>query len=238
MRMVFTLAVALITGAAALGGSAVAQDITPAGDAVRYILDSAILFLGGVGALIALAGLCMREAGLARPQHTPSVCLRVLAGFGVAALAFWLVGYNLIYSIEEAGLLGAFRPWAPSDDDPLTAGRASAAAWFFQASLAALGVAAVSGAVSERARLWPFLVFSALLAGLIYPIAASWTRGQGYFAEVWGFYDFGGAVLQARSSSVLARAVTQTALSARPRRRRCRSPRSACCCSRPDGFWR
>ena len=195
MRMVFTLAIALIAGAAALGGSAVAQDITPAGDAVRYILDSAILFLGGVGALIALAGLCMREAGLARPQHTPSVCLRVLAGFGVAALAFWLVGYNLIYSIEEAGLLGAFRPWAPSDDDPLTAGRASAAAWFFQASLAALGVAAVSGAVSERARLWPFLVFSALLAGLIYPIAASWTRGQGYFAEVWGFYDFGGAVL-------------------------------------------
>lgn len=191
MRMVFTI----FAGLATLGGPAAAQDIAPAGDTTRYVLDSALLVLGGFGALLALAGLCMREAGLARPQHTPSVCLRVLAGFGVAALAFWLVGYNLIYTIEEAGLLGEFRTWSPSDDEPLTAGRASAAAWFYQACLAALAVAAVSGAVSERARLWPFLVFSALLAGLIYPIAASWTRGQGYFAETWGFYDFGGAVL-------------------------------------------
>ena len=137
----------------------------------------------------------MREAGLARPQHTPAACLRVLAGFGVAAFAFWLTGYNLIYAIEEAGLLGEFRPWAPSDADPAASGRASAAFWFFQASLAGLAVAAVSAAVSERARLWPFLVFSALLIGLVYPVAAGWTRGQGYFAEVWGFYDFGGGVL-------------------------------------------
>lgn len=194
MRVVFTLGV-LAAGVTALSAPAFAQDIGPASDTTRYVLDSAILVVGGIGALLALAGLCMREAGLARPQHTPSVCLRVLSGFGVAALAFWLTGYNLIYTIEEAGLLGEFQLWSPSDDDPIASGRSSAAIWFLQATLAAVAVAAVSGAVSERAKLWPFLVFSALLAGLIYPIAASWTRGDGYFADVWGFYDYGGAIV-------------------------------------------
>lgn len=174
---------------------AAAQDIGPASDAARFALDTGVLFLGGVGAMIALAGLCMREAGLARPQHTLGVCLRVLAGFGVALFAFWLTGYNLIYTVEEAGLLGEFRIWAPLDDDPMSAGRASASVWFFQATLAALAAATVSGALSERVKLWPFLVFSAFLAGLIYPVAAGWARGDGYFAEVWRFYDQGGAAL-------------------------------------------
>lgn len=192
MRLALTIAV---LAAVAFSGPAYAQDIDPASGATRYVLDTAILVFGGFGALVALAGLCMREAGLARPHHTPSVCLRVLAGFGVAALAFWLTGYNLIYTIEEAGLLGDFQLWAPFDDDPMARGHASAATWFFQATLAAIVVAAVSGAVSERVKLWPFLLFAALLTGLIYPIAAAWTRGEGYFAEVWGFYDYGGAVL-------------------------------------------
>ncbi len=221
MRRGFTMVAA--AGVLAWPASALAQgglenaagDMAPAGDTVRYILDSALLVMGGVGALVALAGLCMREAGLARPQHTPAACLRVLAGFGVAALAFWLVGYNLIYTVEEGGLLGEFRPWTPLDAAAPAAAsgvaataRAPAAAWFFQASLAGLAVAAVSGAVSERARLWPFLVFSALLAGLVYPVAAGWTRGQGYFAETWGFYDFGGAVLHiAGGAAALAGAI-------------------------------
>lgn len=193
MRIAFTLGV--LATVSVVPEFARAQDIGAASDVTRYVLDSAILVAGGVGALIALAGLCMREAGLARPQNTPSVCLRILSGFGVAVLAFWLTGYNLIYTIEEAGLLGEFQIWVPSDDDPIAVGRASAAVWFFQAALAGLVVAAVSGAVSERTKLWPFLVFAVFLAGLIYPVAASWTRGNGYFANVWGFYDYGGAVV-------------------------------------------
>lgn len=170
-----------------------AQDIGPASDTARYVLDTSLLFVGGLAGMLILIGFCMRDVGLARTQHAPSICLRTIGGFGVCAFAFWLTGFNLIYLIEDGGLLGAFQIWAPVDDDPLGAGRAASAFWFFQMTLAAIGAAIVAGAISERAKLWPFLIFAAAYSGLIYPIVASWVWGGGYLAESWSFYDYGGA---------------------------------------------
>lgn len=181
--------------AAMLTAPAAAQDIGPASDTARFVLDSGLLFAGGLAAMVMLTGFCMREVGLARTQHAPAVCLRMIGGFGICALAFWLTGFNLIETVEPDGLLGRFALWAPGDEDPMNAGRASAAAWFFQMSLAGLGAAVVSGAVSERVKLWPFLIFIGAYCGLIYPITASWAWGGGYFRDSWSFFDYGGAAV-------------------------------------------
>ncbi|MEO1135465.1 MAG: hypothetical protein AAFW68_02505 [Pseudomonadota bacterium] len=173
--------------------AALSQDMSAASDVTRYILDSSLLIAGGVAGLVAIAGLALRDIGLARTQNAPQVCLRTIGALGVSALAFWVIGYNLLFGIEDGGFLGPFQSWAPADDDPGELGYASGAHWFFHMTLAALGATIVSSAISERVRLWPFLFFTGLWAGLIYPIGASWVWGGGYFADEWSFRDAGGA---------------------------------------------
>jgi ammonia channel protein AmtB len=52
----------------------------------------------------------------------------------------------------------------------------------------------VSGALAERIKLWPFLVFTVLLTGFIYPLQASWKWGGG-FLDAMGFLDFAGSTV-------------------------------------------
>ena len=52
----------------------------------------------------------------------------------------------------------------------------------------------VSGAVAERIKLWPFLIFTFLLTSVIYPLQASWKWGGGFLDEM-GFLDFAGSTV-------------------------------------------
>ncbi|MEK6204940.1 MAG: ammonium transporter, partial [Amylibacter sp.] len=52
----------------------------------------------------------------------------------------------------------------------------------------------VSGAVAERINLWPFLIFTVIMTGLIYPIQASWYWGGGFLDQA-GFLDFAGSTV-------------------------------------------
>jgi ammonium transporter, Amt family len=173
--------------------SAGAQEITPASDTARFLFDTAMLLASALGALVFVFAFGLRDVGLARLHNTPAVCLRMLGLVAVSGLAFWISGYNLIHLIEKGGLLGEFQVWRPNDDDPMAAGYPSGIHWFAQMGLAAMVAAIVSSAVSERVKLWPFLIFTAALAGLIYPIITAWTWGGGYLNDTWRFYDFGGA---------------------------------------------
>jgi Amt family ammonium transporter len=55
-------------------------------------------------------------------------------------------------------------------------------------------VSICSGAMAERIKLWPFFLFAAILAGVIYPIVMGWQWGGGWLAEI-GFSDFAGSTL-------------------------------------------
>jgi Amt family ammonium transporter len=52
----------------------------------------------------------------------------------------------------------------------------------------------VSGAVAERIKIWPFFIFSAVMAAFIYPISMGWQWGGGWLATA-GFSDFAGSTL-------------------------------------------
>ncbi len=186
----------VMTGAfcALLFTPARAQDAAAVSSAAGFIFDTGLFLAAGLAAIVVLIGFCMRDVGLAHAQNTQSVCLRILGLFAVSAFAFWLAGYNLIYTVERGGLLGEFQIWAPhADEAGETASYAESSFWFFQMMLSAVAAAIVSSAVSERVRLWPFLIFAAWFGALIYPIAASWIWGGGYFSVNWRFYDYGGA---------------------------------------------
>jgi Amt family ammonium transporter len=66
--------------------------------------------------------------------------------------------------------------------------------FLFQGMFAATAATIVSGAVAERMKIVPFMIFTVFYVGLIYPIAGSWKWGGGFLDEL-GFYDFAGSTL-------------------------------------------
>ena len=172
-----------------------AQEISAATDTASFAIDSALYLVAGIAALVVLTGFAMRDAGLAREQNIQSICLRIITIFALSAGAFWLLGYNLIFSIESDGFLGGMTPWLPDNEAPLERGHAAGAFWFFHMMLSALAAAVVASAISERVRFWPFVFFTAVFCGLIYPISASWVWGGGHLAASWRFFDYGGGAV-------------------------------------------
>lgn len=177
---------------ASLALSASAQD---ASDVSAYVDNSYLFLIGGLIVMFMAAGFCMLEAGLVRKKNAAMQSMKNVALFSVAGIMFWLVGYSMAYPSETiAGWIGM--PdfvWTP--DDSLETGYASSSDWFFQMVFVATAASIVSGTVAERIKLWPFLIFTAVLTAFIYPIVASWEWGGGALDSQFAFSDFAGSTL-------------------------------------------
>ena len=146
------------------------------------------------------AGFCMLEVGLVRSKNASMQCAKNITLYSTAGLLYWLVGYNLMY-MDVSGFIGSFEIWSASDEvitaDGFTgdgSGYAAASDWFFQMVFVAATASIVSGTVAERVKVFPFLIFTVFLTGLIYPIQGSWTWGGGWLSEM-GFSDFAGSTI-------------------------------------------
>ena len=172
------------------------------GSASAYVDNSYLFLIGGIIVMLMAAGFCMLEAGLVRSKNAAMQSTKNVALYSIAGLMFWLVGYNVAYPSATMmnGLFGvpsldAFF-WSGGDLSVQSdAGYAPASDWFFQMVFVATAASIVSGTVAERVKLWPFLIFTAVLTAVIYPVVASWEWGGGYLDTVWGFSDFAGSTL-------------------------------------------
>jgi len=187
----------LLPVAVMAGALAFAQEEAPSASAVSAYVDSSYLFLiGGLIVMFMAAGFLCLEAGLVRSKNASMQSLKNVALFSVAGLMFWLVGYNMAYPGATIlnGLFGV-PDFIWKGEESLDTGYAAHSDWFFQMVFVATAASIVSGTVAERVKLWPFLIFVAVLTAFIYPIVASWEWGGGYLDTVWGFSDFAGSTL-------------------------------------------
>ena len=165
-----------------------------------YVFNTLLFLIGGVLVRWMAAGFTMLEAGLVRVKNVGDICLKNLLLYSLASIAFYAVGYNLMYDGVAGGFFGSLAIWSPDDTSALaevadvSAGYASSSDFFFQMVFVATTASIVSGTVAERIKLVPFLVFTGLLAAFIYPIQGSWQWGGGWLAEL-GFADFAGSTL-------------------------------------------
>ncbi len=201
MKLLKTLvpAVALI----ALPSLGLAQDAEAAPDINPYIFTTLLFLMGGFLVFWMAAGFAMLEAGLVRSKNVTMQLTKNIGLFGIAAIMYWLIGFNLMYPGDGwivPGYVGPF--FAITSLEPVGL-EASAAAldyasvgsdFFFQLMFCATTASIVSGTLAERIKLWPFLIFVAILTGVIYPIEASWQWGGGWLSEA-GFSDFAGSTL-------------------------------------------
>ncbi len=145
-------------------------------------------------------GFAMVETGLTRAKNTVNILFKNTAIVAIGLLTYTLIGFNLMYPSEwltegvfaklslgvtcpEGGLTSAYNPGYTYWTD-----------FLFQGMFAATAATIVSGAVAERVKLGPFLVFCTLYVALVYPFVGSWVWGGGWLAEK-GFHDFAGSTL-------------------------------------------
>jgi Amt family ammonium transporter len=192
----FALTGVLATAAVAGSDAAFAQASTEAPEDVKYILSSLLFLIGGFLVMFMAAGFAMLEAGLVRSKNVSMQCLKNIALYSVAGLMFWVVGYNLMYEgvVADTGWMGTPTPKVIPATDADAGSYAAGSDWFFQMVFCAATASIVSGTIAERIKFWPFIIFTAILTGVIYPIQGSWEWGAGWLNGI-GFSDFAGSTL-------------------------------------------
>ena len=206
MNTKFLFPIAAVAASVALPSMGLAQDATVAtGEPAlhtSYILTTLLFLMGGFLVFWMAAGFAMLEAGLVRSKNVTMQLTKNIALFSLAAIMYWLVGFNLMYPGDGwsiGGWLGAFAPTSlepvgVSPEDTALDYASVGSDFFFQLMFCATTASIVSGTLAERIKLWPFLVFVVVLTGFIYPIEASWQWGGGWLSEL-GFSDFAGSTL-------------------------------------------
>ncbi|PRY92928.1 ammonium transporter [Hasllibacter halocynthiae] len=198
-------ALALAPGAVAAQGVETATLAQGVSDEVVWILNTLLFLIGGFLVFFMAAGFAMLEAGLVRSKNVAMQLTKNVGLFSLAAIAYWAIGYNLMYPLGEWAVDGWFSGLFPAAgvlegvgvsladaDDPGYASTGSD--FFFQLMFCAATASIVSGALAERIKLWPFLAFVVVLTGFIYPLQASWKWGGGWL-DALGFQDFAGSTV-------------------------------------------
>jgi ammonium transporter, Amt family len=145
------------------------------------------------------AGFAMVETGLTRAKNAVNICMKNLMDFSVGSLAFWLVGFGIMFGTNHTGWFGTdgfmFSDFA-KDGDPWVF-----AFWMFQVVFAATAATIVSGAMAERTKFSSYLVYSAFISAVVYPVFGSWAWGSLFHGGGWlegrgaPFIDFAGSTV-------------------------------------------
>ena len=189
-------------------------------DETAFVFNTFSFLVWGALVMWMCAGFTMLESGSVRTKNASMICLKNIGLYSIAGLAYFLIGYNLMYvgvsrevgilGIDFGNLIGSFNLlYGPSGDEiALLAGEDGALTkvlqdgagysvmsdWFFQMVFVATAASIVSGTLAERVKMWSFLLFTLLLTAIIYPIVGAWTWGGGWLSDL-GFQDFAGSTI-------------------------------------------
>ncbi|RKF15059.1 ammonium transporter [Roseovarius spongiae] len=183
-------------------GAAQEADTTPLNADIGFIFTTFMFLVSGFLVFFMAAGFAMLEAGLVRGKNVAMQLTKNVALFSLASLFYYILGYNLMYPGDAwtiSSVLGAFsvtglEPVGLDGADPDLTYASVGSDFFFQLMFCAATASIVSGALAERIKLLPFLLFVVLLTAVIYPIQASWKWGGG-FLDAMGFQDFAGSTV-------------------------------------------
>ena len=155
------------------------------------------------------AGFAMLETGFCQVQNSTNVLAKNSIVFCVSILAFWSVGFGLMFGngtswLGETGFFfQAFEPPFQNEfrgsfdalrviypQQPWTV------VFFLQLVFAGTAATIVSGAVAERVKFWAFFCFSFCLVAIAYPITGRWVwHPNGWLVTYINFLDFAGSTV-------------------------------------------
>ncbi len=176
---------------------------------VMFVFNTFSFLIWGALVMWMCAGFTMLESGSVRTKNASMICLKNIGLYSIAGLAYYFIGYNLMY-VDVGSVIGSFKfLYGPSEAEVALLAASEAAApsaelikkgystmsdWFFQMVFVATAASIVSGTLAERVKMWPFFLFTLLLTAIIYPIVGAWTWGGGWL-DAMGFKDFAGSTI-------------------------------------------
>jgi len=143
------------------------------------------------------AGFAMVETGFTRAKNAVNIMMKNLMDFSMGSLAYCAIGFGLMFGASSTGWFGTsgfFLSDFKVGGDPWVL-----AFWMFQVVFCATAATIVSGAMAERTRFSGYLIYSAVVSAVIYPVFGSWAWGSLYNGQGWleslGFIDFAGSTV-------------------------------------------
>jgi Amt family ammonium transporter len=154
--------------------------------------DTLFLLLGAIMVFLMHAGFAFLEVGTVRKKNQVNALVKILADFGVSAIAYFFIGYGVAYDATFF-----------SSAETLSAGNGyELVKFFFLLTFAAAIPAIVSGGIAERARFYPILLATFFTVGFVYPFFEGIIWNGNFGVQAWfessfgvGFHDFAGSVV-------------------------------------------
>ncbi|EGA66165.1 ammonium transporter [Vibrio brasiliensis] len=154
--------------------------------------DTLFLLLGAIMVFLMHAGFAFLEVGTVRHKNQVNALVKILADFGISAIAYFFIGYWVAYGANFF-----------ADAQTLSQGNGyELVKFFFLLTFAAAIPAIVSGGIAERARFYPILIATFFTVGLVYPVFEGMIWNGNYGLQEWfeaqfgyGFHDFAGSVV-------------------------------------------
>jgi Amt family ammonium transporter len=181
------------------GETAEAAAPLSATDEITYTINTLVMFICAVLVLFMQAGFAMVEVGLNAAKNTINILFKNVMDLAIGVLLFLFVGYGLMYpgaAFEGKwfGHSGSIMVTRDNEAPNMDTTFSNSADFLFQVAFAATAATIVSGAVAGRMKFSAYLMYSAILTGLVYPISGMWKWGGGALAAM-GFADFAGSVV-------------------------------------------
>ncbi|ADK84516.1 ammonium transporter [Desulfarculus baarsii DSM 2075] len=177
----------LLTLGLLLPGAVMAEESAP--PAVND-MDTMWVLLAAFLVFFMQPGFAMVETGLTRAKNAVNILAKNFMDFALASILFFLVGYGFMFGEGNSFIgLSGFALEGMSDGNlPLLA------SWFFQAVFCGTAATIVSGGMAERTKFTSYILSTAVITTLVYPIIGHWTWGGGWLSQM-GFFDFAGSTI-------------------------------------------
>ncbi|MEM9218003.1 MAG: ammonium transporter [Cyanobacteria bacterium P01_F01_bin.150] len=176
-------------------------------DSPKVMIDTLWVIIASIFIFCMNAGFAMLESGLCRRKNTVNVLTKNLLVFSIAALAFWSLGFGIMFGDGNPffGTQGFFL--AGADSSPLTGdayrgvfdslsgfGIPLQAKFFMHLMFAGVAAKIIAGAMVGRLSFFGYFSFSFLLVAIAYPVVGHWIWGGGFLSNM-GFADFAGSTV-------------------------------------------
>lgn len=166
-------------------------------DTLAHGINTVWVLLAAALVFFMEAGFAMLEAGFVRAKNSLNIIMKVFIDCCTGLVGYWAIGFGIMYGVDKLGIFGTsgFFLNSSMSNLPYLAqnGLSVEVYWMFQAAFAVAVATIVSGAVAERMKFMPYMVFSFLATAVIYPIAGHLIWNPGGLLAKAGMLDFAGS---------------------------------------------
>jgi len=185
----------------------------------EYGLNLLWIVVGAVLVIFMQAGFALVETGFCRAKHAAHVVMTNFTIFGIAFIAFFLVGYPLMFGAYSLPLIGYNEPvgdWLIQFGD--FGGILAGGGWalsgkaydvavlaFFLYMVAFMDTTATipTGAMAERWKFRSFIYWGLFCGAIFYPLFGNWVWGGGWLSQLGNSVGLGHGTVDFAGSGVV-----------------------------------